>query len=134
MKSTFQKSVLAALIVLGVSGLLPATGFAASSDYGFDVLAQPIKAGQGATIAVQITQTATHKNVTNAAITGLTLHMLMGSMDMPVKVQALPQDDKGNYRFVADLTMVGAWTLDLVAAIPGEKEPVKATLTVQVVK
>ncbi len=134
MNSILHKSAVAALVILAVSSLLPATGFAASADYGFDVLAQPIKAGQGATIAVQITQTAIHRNVTNATITGSTLHMLMGSMDMPVKVQALPQDDKGNYRFSADLTMVGAWTLDLVAAIPGEKAPVKASLTVQVVK
>ena len=134
MNSILHKSAVAALVILAVSSLLPATSFAASSDYGFDVLAQPIKAGQGATIAVQITQTAIHRNVTNATITGSTLHMLMGSMDMPVKVQALPQDDKGNYHFSADLTMVGAWTLDLVAAIPGEKAPVKASLTVQVVK
>lgn len=58
----------------------------------------------------------------------------MGSMDMPVPVKALGQDDKGNARFSADLTRYGEWTLDLVASVPGEKEPVKTSVKFQVVK
>lgn len=134
MTSTIRNVALVLLVVIGVATLSSVTSFAATQDYRFEVLNQPISAGRDATISVQLAQASTNKPVTDATITSQKLHMIMGSMDMPANIQPLARDDKGNYRFSANLTMYGEWILDLVATIPGEKEPIKASLKIQVVK
>jgi hypothetical protein len=123
-------TVLAFSILLGCAN----PSFAGAQDYRFEILNQPIKASQDAKLTVLVTQLSIQKQISNLQITSQNLHMMMGSMDAPAKIQALTPDATGALRFKADLTMVGEWTLDLTATAAGEKEPLKASLKFQVVK
>jgi hypothetical protein len=40
----------------------------------------------------------------------------------------LPETEPGVYRFKADLTMAGAWALQLVAKVQGEAETIAGTV------
>ena len=133
MSRSFKLSALSFIVLFGISGV-PASSHAAASDYRFDVLNQPVKAGQAASFSVRLTQVPTGKPVVDAVIVGQKLHMIMGGMDMPLPVKTLPSDEKGSYRFSADLTMYGEWTLDLTAKVTGEPQPIQTSVKVQVVK
>jgi hypothetical protein len=107
-----------------------AASLATPQDYQFNVVSQPITAAHDAVIVVHVSPAPVHK----LNITSQKLHMAMGSVDAPTKITPLPPDANGDFRFNADLTMHGEWTLDLVTAIAGESNPVEMTLKVQVVR
>ncbi len=131
---TFTSTMLVLSIAIGMVSLTSTPSLAATQDYHFEVLGQPVKAGHDVSFVVQLTQSATGKAVPNVAITQPKLHMVMGDMDMPIPVKLLPPDEKGNDRFGADLSMYGEWTLDLTAAVPGENEPLTSSTHFQVIK
>jgi hypothetical protein len=123
----FVKGFVLAWVILSSSA---AASFAASQDYKFDVVNQPVKAAHDAVIVVHVMPVPPP----TFSITSQNLHMAMGSVDAPAKITPLPQDANGDYRFSADLTMYGEWTLDLVATVADQPAPVKTSLKVQVVK
>jgi hypothetical protein len=116
--------VLAAMLVLGGGGV----SLAAPQELRFDVVGQPVKAAHDAVLVVHVSP------VTKLNITSQKLHMVMGKVDAPAKITPLPPDASGDYRFNADLTMYGEWTLDLAASVAEEPTPVTASITFQVVK
>ena len=107
---------------------------AATQDYRFERVDQTIHMGHDITVSVHLTQVSTGKTIANATITGQKLQMLMGGMTMPGQVKALTPDENGNYRFACDVTMAGAWQLDLSATVPGEQDPVHGTIKFSVVQ
>lgn len=125
---------LAALALVAMLGFAPASGFAATQDYRFELVDQTLKMGHDVPINVRLVNAATGKPVTDATITGQKLNMVMGTMTMPSQVKATTPDVSGTYHFTGDLTMAGNWQLDLVAKIPGESEPYLAMLKFQVIK
>jgi len=131
---TLLRAILALLITVGSMGLSLSASFAASQDYSLEVLHQPIKAGQDASFSVQVKQVLSGKIVSEASISEPKLHMVMGSMDMPIAVKPISSDEKGIYRFGGNLTMYGEHTLDLTVTVPGEKEPIHTMIKFQVVR
>lgn len=92
---------------------------------------EPVKAGDGAVIAVRLVNEETGKPVENAVIFQTRLDMApdgMGGMTSPVTV--LGEREPGVYRFKADLGMAGRWALSLAAKVPGEQETVRGTVVV----
>jgi len=116
--------------IIGISAL-PTPGIAAASDYHFEIASQPIKAGHDVPFTVNITQVSNRAAVAGVTLSAPKLHMLMGNMDMPAPVTILNAD---NHQLQGDLTMYGEWTLDLTATLPGETEPVQASIKFQVEK
>lgn len=123
------------VVLLGLGVILaPALGLAETQKYNIELVEKSVKMGKAIPISVHITETATGKTITDATIAGQKLRMNMGTMTMPGDLTALPSDANGNFRFNCDLTMAGEWQLDLVAKIPGEKDPYLAMLKFEAVK
>ena len=131
---TLLRATLALLITVGSMGLFLSASFAAPQDYSLEVLHQPVKAGQDASFSLQVKRVSSGKVISDAAISEPKLHMVMGSMDMPISVRPLSSEEKDIYRFGGNLTMYGEHTLDLTVTVPGEKEPIHTTIKFQVVK
>ena len=134
MLRTLKLTVLALLIAIGGTGLIPVLSLAAAQDYRFELVDQTIHMGHDVPIAVRLLQVSTGKIIADATITGQKLQMLMGDMGMPGQVKAMTPDANGTYRFAGDVTMAGNWQLDLSATVPGKKEPIAGTLRFQAVK
>lgn len=106
--------------------------FAAATDYRFEVVGQPIKAGAQATVTVRLMNVRTNQPVTNAVIYQQRLEMPMQGMAPMTGIVAPAQPDgQGNYRFSVQASMEGDWTLSLAARVQGESEVVRATLRVR---
>lgn len=121
--------------ILAIAALLATSGanaaLAAAAGYAFEATTERVDAGDGAIIAVRLSNEKTGEPVTNAVIFQTRLDMApdgMGGMTSPVT--ALGQSDPGVYRFQADLTMAGRWALSLAAKVPGEQETVRGTVVV----
>jgi len=112
-----------------------------SHDYRFEVLNQPVAVSAHSEFNVKLTKTSTGQPVENAKITRSRLEMTMahsahkGTMPMTTKmggeVQVVGTPSPGVYRFMGDVSMPGTWKLDIVAAIPGEAQPVEGKATFQ---
>lgn len=110
-----------------------------SQDYRFDVVEQPVAVSAHSEFNVKLTKTSTGQPVENAKITRSRLEMTMahsahkGPMPMTTKmggeVQVVGTPSPGVYRFMGDVSMPGTWNLDIVAAIPGEAQPVEGKVT-----
>lgn len=115
-----------ALTVSSASGL-----FAAPADYTFTAASEQVDAGDGAVIAVRLTDEKTGKPVENAVIFQTRVDMAPDGMaGMVAPVTALGQSEPGVYRFKTDLSMAGRWALYLAAKVPGEQETVRGTVVV----
>ncbi len=128
---TLRHALLAAAFALIGMSALPAPSIAAASDYRFEIANQPIKAGHDVPFTVNVTQVSNGGGVVGVTLSDPKLHMLMGSMDMPAPVAILNAE---NHQLKGDLTMYGEWTLDLTVTLPGEAEPVQASVKFQVEK
>jgi hypothetical protein len=120
-----MKKILTTSVLLSA---LTAAVFAAGTDYKVQAVAPEIRPGESSDMAITITD-GTGKNVPNARITGVKLDMAMqgmGDMAMPVKQVVSP--NKGEYHFVGNIMHSGAWKLTVTARIPGESDPVTATV------
>lgn len=110
-----------------------------SQDYRLEVVDQPVAVSAHSEFNVKLTKTATGQPVENAKITRSRLEMTMahsahkGPMPMSTKmggeVQVVGTPSPGVYRFMGDVSMPGTWKLDIVAAIPGEAQPVEGKAT-----
>lgn len=128
---TLRHALLASAFAVISLSALSTPSIAAASDYRFEIASQPIKAGHDVPFTVQVTQISTGASVTGITVSEPKLHMLMGSMDMPAPVAILNAE---NQQLKGDLTMYGEWTLDLTATLPGEAEPIQASVKFQVEK
>lgn len=120
---------IAVVFVLTASATGPV--YAAAADYVFEAETEQVAAGDGAVLAVRLTNAKTGEAVENAVIFQTRLDMApdgMGGMTSPVT--SLGQSEPGVYRFKSDLTMAGRWALSLAAKVPGEQETVRGTVVV----
>ncbi len=110
-------------------------------DYRFKVVDQPVAVGPHSEFDLKLTDASTGRPVENASISHADLKMTMprlahknppvggGSRKMGGDVEFVGMPAPGLYRFLGDVSMSGTWTLDLTAKVPGEPEPIAATLT-----
>ena len=124
----------AMFLLLLIGSFTPSIAFAAVTDYRFEIVAQPVKAGRDASFALQAIKVATGKPVAGLVVNEPKLHMVMGTMDMPSAVKSGVIDENGLAHFTGALTMYGEWTLDLTATLPEEKDALRTSVKFQVVK
>lgn len=133
-RNKFRQVLLVVGALFALLGLQSQAAHAVASDYRFEVVGQPVKAGKGAPFSVKIVKAADSASISGAQFGDINLHMPMGKMDMAAPVRFQEQDGNGHYRFNGDLTMYGKWILDLSATFPNEKDPVHASIKFEVVK
>jgi hypothetical protein len=102
---------------------------AAPADYRFE-LVQAQAAGPGkTTVTVRLVHVPDNKPVAGAVLFESKSDMgPAGMADMPGKVNALPPDKPGLYRFQIETGMAGKWALNLGAKVQGETGTVRGTV------
>lgn len=119
-------------IMLAASAAFTGAAYAAAADYRFEVVGQPARAGNQATITLRLTHIPTGRAITDAVIFQTRLEMPMqGMAPMSGRLSAAQPDGQGNYRLTAEMTMDGEWRLSLSARVQGESEVVRATLPIR---
>jgi hypothetical protein len=126
------RGTLAAVWFFSATAISPSHVLAAAADYRFELVGQPVKAGERATVTVRLMNVRTNQPVANAVIFQQRLEMAMQGMApmTAIVAPALP-DGQGNYRFSVQTSMEGDWTLTFAARVQGESEVVRATLRVR---
>ena len=122
--------IAAATGLAAILGTLPASGWAAASDYRFEV-ASVTSAGSGKSdVAVRLVHAPDGKTLSDAVVFDAKADMGPSGMPtMPGKVTAKPVASDGLYHFEAETGMEGKWALHLAAKVQGEAETVRADLT-----
>jgi hypothetical protein len=105
---------------------------AAASDYRFEMVGEPVRNNNQATITVRLIHVPTGRAVNDAVIFQTRLEMPMQGMGpMAGRLSPAQPDGQGQYRFSAEMAMAGEWRLSLAARVQGESEVVRATLTIR---
>ncbi|MGE5517636.1 MAG: FixH family protein [Bacteroidota bacterium] len=113
----FGGVLVAAAVLAGSS----ASAWADAKDYRFEAVQPHVAISPETAVAVRLVHVPTGKPVTDAIMLPAKMEMPMANMaPMPTKVSAGKPDGKGAYVFTADLTMGGAWILQLAAKVQGE--------------
>lgn len=120
--STILSSARIALATLLLSAsALPA--FAGAADYEFQPVKTELPTGPESEFAVKIIDKRTGQPVADAVIFETRLDMAPDGMEaMTSKVDALPAEEPGVYRFKLNLSMAGGWRFKMAAKIQGEEE------------
>lgn len=124
--STSLRALLGALViaVLGMNF----SAYADVKDYAFDLVTKEIKQGE-AVIEVRLVNSKTGAAVPDAVIFATRLDMAPDGMEaMTTKVETLPSQEPGIYRFKTILTMAGGWQFSLGAKVQGETGTVEDKL------
>ena len=111
-----------------------------SHDYRFDIVQQPVQVGQDSEITVRLVHLPSGQAVKDATISKSELEMPMlrpgyykvtpsGLSDVSQYVEYLGSDGDGNYRFRGNVSMGGAWAMNIWARVPGEAETIRGTVT-----
>ena len=102
---------------------------AGAKDYTFEPVSVDVRKGDASELAVRLINKQTGKPVAGATLLRTRLDMSPENMaSMTTNHTVLPSTEPGVYKFRADLTMVGAWALTVVAKVPGETETVQGTV------
>lgn len=120
--STILSTARIALATLLLSAsALPA--FAGAADYEFQPVKTELPTGSESEFAVKIIDKRTGQPVADAVIFETRLDMAPDGMEaMTSKVDALPAEEPGVYRFKLNLSMAGGWRFKMAARIQGEEE------------
>lgn len=120
--STILSTARIALATLLLSAsALPA--FAGAADYEFQPVKTELPTGPESEFAVKIIDKRTGQPVADAVIFETRLDMAPDGMAaMTSKVDALPAEEPGVYRFKLNLSMAGGWRFKMAAKIQGEEE------------
>jgi hypothetical protein len=120
--STILTSARIALATLLLSAsALPA--FAGAADYEFQPVKTELPTGPESEFAVKFVDKRTGQPVADAVIFETRLDMAPDGMEaMTSKVDALPAEEPGVYRFKLNLSMAGGWRFKMAAKIQGEEE------------
>ena len=116
--------------VLVMASALPAAhSLAAPNDYRFELVqAQPAGPGKTA-VTVRLVHVPDNKPVAGAVLFESKTDMGPGGMaEMTGKVNPLPSDQPGIYRFQIETGMAGKWALNLGAKVQGEAGTVRGNL------
>ncbi len=121
--------IAAALTLAAAFSSTSVSGFAAASDYKFE-LASAAPAGGGENIvAVRLVHIADGKPVAGAVIIESKTDMgPSGMAEMPGKVTAPKTDKDGIYQFETQNGMAGKWALTIAAKVQGEAETVRGAV------
>ncbi|MDB5556975.1 MAG: ytkA-like family protein [Rhizobium sp.] len=112
--------IILATLLLSASAVPVLAGVA---DYEFQPVKTELPAGQDSEFAVKIVDKRTGKPVPDAVIFSTRLDMAPDGMEgMTSKVDALPSQEPGVYKFKLNLSMAGSWRFKMAAKIQGEKE------------
>lgn len=97
--------------------------FAGAADYEFQPVKTDLPTGPESEFAVKIVDKRTGQPVADAVIFETRLDMAPDGMEaMTSKVDALPAEEPGVYRFKLNLSMAGGWRFKMAAKIQGEEE------------
>ena len=107
---------------------------AASQDYKFEMVGEPVKSANATTIKVRLVHVADGKAVTGAKITETKFDMGPAGMAGMTAPAQITSGEAGIYQVETKPSMAGKWALTLTATVPGESEPVKGMLAVGVAK
>ncbi|AOF93291.1 FixH family protein [Sinorhizobium sp. RAC02] len=120
--NTILSTVRIALAILLLSAsTLPV--FAGGADYEFQPVKTELPTGPESEFAVKIIDKRTGQSVADAVIFETRLDMAPDGMEaMTSKVDALPAEEPGVYRFKLNLSMAGGWRFKIAAKIQGEEE------------
>lgn len=103
-------------------------------DYEFQLVDQSVKMGD-AIVSVRLVHKPDGKPVPDAVIFAKRLDMAPDGMEtMTTKVEPMPSDEPGIYRFKAAVTMEGGWRLSLAAKVQGEVGTVESRLVIKAQK
>lgn len=111
----------------------PAVGaFAAANDYEFQLVESAVDQGPEAMVAVRLNDKRTGRPVPDAVIFTTRMDMAPEGMEaMTTKVEPVPSEEPGVYRFKTNLSMEGGWRFKLAAKVQGEAETVQGELVLQ---
>lgn len=130
---TINRTARAVFTSLAVGGL-PFNAWAGIEDYEFQLVQQEIKQGDTAVIAVRLVDKRSGKAVPDAVIFAQRVDMAPDGMEiMAAPIELLPSTNPGEYRFQAQISMVGGWRLSLGAKVQGETGTLQSKLTFQAV-
>ncbi|MGJ7042240.1 hypothetical protein J2Y63_005522 [Shinella sp. BE166] len=130
--NTIRTSARIALATLLLStSALPA--FAGAADYEFQPVKTELPPGPESEFAVKIVDKRTGQPVADAVIFETRLDMAPDGMEaMTSKVDALPTEEPGVYRFKLNLSMAGGWRFKMAAKIQGEEETAQGEVILKV--
>lgn len=115
-----------AVLALALSATSAVAG---AADYRFELVSTDHRVGSGAVLELRLTDLRTGAAVAGAVIYATRMDMAPDGMaTMTAPVTAMAADLAGNYRFVTDLTMAGAWRFSVEAKVQGEPETVSAEI------
>jgi YtkA-like len=128
-----KRSVPAAAPIALLSAVLISPLLAGVQDYEFQIVQGEVKRGDGAIIAVRLVNKGSGKPVPDAVISAKRIDMTPDGMaDMAGRIEQLPSNEPGVYRFKANLSMQGSWQLSLAAKVQGENGTVESKLVIKV--
>jgi hypothetical protein len=127
--TTVGKNLAYLAATLGVIGFGLVPTHADIKDYEFQLVQTEVKKGDGAIVAVRLINKKTGKPVPDAVIFARRIDMAPDGMaSMAEKIEQMPAQEPGVYRFKTNLTMAGRWQLSLGAKVQGETGSVESKL------
>lgn len=126
---------LSAVVLTACLSVATTAVFAASKDYRFELVGQPMMMGKSAHVIVRLVYIPDGKPVPGAEITEVKFDMgPAGMAGMSAPAKPMPAKDPGTYMIETQPSMAGNWGLTLAAKVKGESEPVRGTVVVRVAK
>jgi hypothetical protein len=107
--------------------------FAGVQEYEFQLVQGEVNKGDGTIISVRLVNKGSGEAVPDAVIAAKRIDMAPDGMaDMAGRIEQLPSNEPGIYRFKANLSMQGNWQLSLAAKVQGENGTVESKLVFKV--
>jgi hypothetical protein len=126
---TVGRNLARVAVTFGLLGFGLASVRADIKDYEFQLVQTEVKKGDGAIVAVRLMNKKTGKPVPDAVIFAKRIDMAPDGMaSMAEKIDQMPAQEPGVYRFRTNLTMAGRWQLSLGAKVQGETDSLESKL------
>jgi hypothetical protein len=104
-------------------------------DYEFQLVTPEVTQANGVFVEVRLVNRKTGAPVPDAVIVAKRIDMAPDGMEMMAsKIEAVPADKPGHYRFRTDVTMEGGWRLSLGAKVQGETGTLETRLILKAVR
>ncbi|UVC06843.1 FixH family protein [Rhizobium sp. TH2] len=111
------------VLAIALLSTLAVSAYAGAVDYEFQPVKTELPTGPESEFAVKIVDKRTGKPVSDAVIFETRLDMAPDGMEaMTSKVDALPSQEPGVYKFKLNLSMAGGWRFKMAAKIQGEED------------
>jgi hypothetical protein len=121
------------LLVVCLLSLVAGAAKAASSVYRFEPVEQTVERGAGAILKVRVIDTTSNSPVPNIEIRAPSVDRSPdGFADAKRPAFFAPSQDYGVYSFRADLSTDGNWALTFTAVVPGQRQPILASVIFKV--